>query len=43
MIGIDATVQLIQTVLLVLLVAQNVSLRAGIDAVDKKLDGKGTA
>ena len=40
MTGLDAVVQLIQIVLLVLLVAQNVALRARLDAIQKKLDAK---
>jgi hypothetical protein len=38
--GLDAIVQLIQTVLLVLLVAQNVTLRQQITALEKKIDGQ---
>jgi hypothetical protein len=38
--GLDAIVQLIQTVLLVLLVAQNVGIRQQITAMEKKMDGQ---
>jgi hypothetical protein len=40
MTGLDAAVQLLQMVLLILIVAQNVTLRTRIDATSKKLDGK---
>ena len=38
--GLDAAVQLLQVVLLILVVAQNVGLRARVDAIGKKLDAK---
>jgi len=37
---LDATVQLIQLVILVFLVAMNANIRAKLEAIQKKLDGR---